>query len=53
MNIPKEFISEIESYNAKSLDGLVEALAETDASVSVRANRGKQVSVPANVDHVP
>lgn len=53
MNIPKEFISEIESYNAKSLDGLVEALAETDASVSVRANRGKQVSMPANVDHVP
>lgn len=53
MNIPKEFISEIESYNAKSLDGLVEALADTDASVSVRANRSKQVSTPANVDHVP
>ena len=53
MNIPKEFISEIESYNDKSLDGLVEALADTDASVSVRANRGKQVSMPANVDYIP
>lgn len=53
MNIPQEFISEIQSYENEQMQGLVEALSQTEASVSVRANRGKQVAIPQGIERVP
>lgn len=53
MNIPEEFISEIQSYENEQMLGLVEALSQTEASVSVRANRGKSVAIPQGIEQVP
>ncbi len=53
MALPQDFIKEIESYGCPKLDGLAEALATTDASVSVRANRLKSAVLPAGADMVP
>lgn len=53
MSIPQEFISEIKSYENEQMQGLVEALSQTEASVSVRANRGKQVAIPQGIEQVP
>lgn len=53
MNIPQGFIDEIKSYESPHFDGLIEALSETDPSVSVRANSGKGIVVPDGADLVP
>lgn len=52
MNLPESFIKEINSYNSTLLDGLVEALSATQPSVSVRANRYKNIDVPTDASKV-
>lgn len=52
MNLPESFIKEINSYNSTLLDGLVEALSTTQPSVSVRANRYKNIDVPTDASKV-
>ena len=53
MNLPEDFVKQIESYNCEAMNGLLESLEQTDASVSVRCNVGKGVAVPADVAGVP
>ena len=52
MNLPQQFINQIESYGAPCLTGLCEALASTAPEVSVRVNRRKGASVPDGADRV-
>lgn len=52
MNLPQQFIDQIESYGAPCLTGLCEALASTAPEVSVRVNRRKGVAVPDGADRV-
>ena len=52
MNLPQQFLAEIESYSDSRLDGLVEALVSTSPSVSVRANQQKKICVPVGVRRV-
>lgn len=52
MNLPQQFIEQIESYGADCLSGLCEALSSTDPEVSVRVNRRKGIAVPDGTDRV-
>lgn len=52
MNLPQQFIEQIESYGAPCLAGLCEALSSTAPEVSVRVNRRKGVAVPDGADRV-
>ena len=52
MNLPQQFIEQIESYGAPCLTGLCEALSSTAPEVSVRVNRCKGVAVPDGADRV-
>ncbi len=52
MNLPQQFIEQIESYGADCLSGLCDALASTAPEVSVRVNRRKGVAVPDKADCV-
>ena len=52
MNLPQQFIEQIESYGAPCLTGLCEALSSTAPEVSVRVNRRKGVAVPDGADRV-
>jgi len=46
-NLHQKFIEEIDSYNDKRFDGLIESLSTTP-SISVRANNLKDIDVPMN-----
>lgn len=52
MNLPVDFLKEIESYRAPQLQGLAGALS-ADAEVSVRVNVGKNVAVRPGAERVP
>lgn len=52
MNLPEEFVKEIESYDAECLSGLTEALSSSEPEISVRVNAAKGAAVPQGVDKV-
>lgn len=52
MTLPQSFIDEINSYNVGCMSGLIQALTDTQPSVSVRVNRTKGIRVPAGADCV-
>lgn len=53
MNIPEEFISEINSYNNNMFEGLVDSLTHTAPTTSVRANTLKHIYPPIAVPSIP
>lgn len=52
MNLNPQFVEMINGYGSESLSGLVDALSSTEPSVSIRINRGKGLSSPADCEPV-
>ncbi len=52
MNLPQAFISEIQSYGAECLDGLIDALSSSAPEVSIRINRAKTAASPADAQQI-
>lgn len=52
-SLPHEFLQEIDRYGSDAMQGLVESLAGTEASISVRANRYKCTTAPSGAERVP
>ena len=43
MDLPVDFVKEINSYASPSLEGLIDAIKSTTPSVSIRVNKYKEV----------